>query len=171
MTTATGTASTERDFVLSRAFRASREVVFKAWTEREQIDKWFGPKGMTIPHCTNDLQPGGVMHYAMRAPNGNVMWGRWVYREITPPERLAFVASFSDESGGITRAPFSAGWPLEMLSTITFEEQDGGTKVTVRASAYNATELERETFNAAQDSMKHGWTGTFDQLATYLSAL
>lgn len=90
------------------------------------------------------------MHYGMQTPDGGVMWGKWVYREIAPPERLVFIVSFSDEAGGIIRHPFSVGWPLEMLSTVTCEEDGGGTDLTVSWAAHNATELERKTFDAAQ---------------------
>ncbi len=161
--------SAESDFVISRTFSAPRDLVFAAWTEREHLHHWFGPKGIEIVHCTNDLRPGGVMHYGMRTPDGNVMWGKWIYREIVVPERLVFVVSFSDENSGVTRHPMSAGWPLETLSTVTFEDAGGATNVTVRWAAHNATELERETFNSGHSSMKQGWSGTFDQLTEYLS--
>ena len=110
------------------------------------------------------------MHYAMATPGGSVTWGKWVFREIAAPARLVFVASFSDEARGITRHPLSAGWPLETLSTITFEERGGRTTVTVRASAHNATELERETFNGSHNALTQGWAGTFDQLGENLQA-
>ena len=103
------------------------------------------------------------------SPDGKEMWGRWVYREIVKPERLLFVASFSDEKGGLTRHPLAPSWPLEMLSTITFAEQGGKTAVTVRWAAINATEAERKTFEAGQDSMQQGWSGTFEQLTACLA--
>jgi uncharacterized protein YndB with AHSA1/START domain len=62
-------------------------------------------------------------------------------------------------------------WPLQMLSTITFDEQDGGTLVTVRWSAYDATDVERATFDSAHDSMRGGFTGTFDKLGEYLGRM
>ena len=82
----------------------------------------FGPKGFATTSARNDPRPGGVFHYRMRSPAGQEMWGKWVYREIAPPERLVFVQSFSDEAGNTVRAPFSAEWPLEVLSTVTFAE-------------------------------------------------
>jgi uncharacterized protein YndB with AHSA1/START domain len=159
----------EQDFILTRSVNAAREFVFEVWTERDHLQQWFGPKGCPIVSCTNDLRPGGLMHYAMQMPGGGAMWGRWIYREIAAPERLVFVVSFSDEQGGITRAPFSAGWPLEMLSTVTFQESGGGTEITLRASAHNPTELERETFNSAHNSLRQGWSGTVAQLDDYLT--
>ena len=56
------------------------------------------------------------MHYGMRTPDGNEMWGKWIYREIVKPERLVVVASFSDAQRGITRHPLSPEWPLETPS-------------------------------------------------------
>ena len=157
--------------VLSRVFDAPRDVVFRAWTERDHLAKWFGPKGTVIFHCTNDLRPGGMMLYGMRNPDGSEMWGRWIYREITPPRTLVFVVSFSDPEGNITRAPFDDEWPREMLSTVTFDEQNGGTKITLHWSAINAGEAEQRTFDAGHDSMQMGWTGTFDALDEYLATI
>jgi hypothetical protein len=35
--------------------------------------------------------------------------------------------------------------------------------------AYEATEAERKTFEDGKDSMRQGWTGTFDRLDDYLA--
>ena len=162
------TKSTE-PFVISRVFDATRERVWQSWTEAERLKQWWGPKGFTVTHCKIELRPGGIMHYCLRMPDGNEMWGKFVYREIVKPERLVFVNSFSDPKGGVTRHPGHASWPLEMLSTVTFEAQGGKTKVTVQwASLDTWTDLERKTFDEGRDSMKQGWTGTCDQLAAYL---
>ena len=157
------------EFVISRVFDAPRDKVWKAWTEAERLKQWWGPKGFTVSHCTVDLRPGGVMHYCLRSPDGQDMWGKFVYREIVKPEKLVFVVSFSDEKGGITRHPMSPDWPREMLSTVTFAVQQGGTLITVRWIPTNATELERKTFVDGRDGMKQGWGGTFDQFAAYLA--
>jgi uncharacterized protein YndB with AHSA1/START domain len=98
------------------------------------------------------------------------MWGKFVYREITPQEKLVFINSFSDEKGGVSRHPMAPTWPLEMLSVFTFEDEPGGkTKFTVRWAPHNATAEERQTFDAGHGSMTQGWSGTMDQLATYLA--
>ena len=159
-------------FVVTRVFAAPRELVWRVWTQGEHLKQWFGPKGITIPSCTIDLRPGGVFHFGMQWPDGNVLWGRWVFREIVPMERLVYVNSFSDERGGLTRAPFDGDWPLEMLSTITFAEHagiGGGTTVVVEWSPLNATESEQRTFADGHDSMRQGWGGTLDKLTAYLS--
>ena len=96
------------------------------------------------------------------------MWGKFVYREIVPEERLVFISSFSDEAGGETCHPLAPDWPLRMLSTVTFAETAGKTMITVRWLPYEATKTERDTFEAGRASMNAGWSGTFERLDTYL---
>lgn len=156
-------------FTISREFDAPRDLMFKVWTEADHLKHWFSPRELVTFHCTNDLRRGGMMHYGMRAPDGGEVWGRWIYREIVPPERLVFVVSFSDPKGGVTVHPSAPDWPREILSTVTFEEHGGKTRVTVLWAPINATEIERTTFEDGRDSMKGGWTGTLDQLEDYLA--
>lgn len=159
----------DRPFVISRVFDAPRERVFEAWTNREQLVRWFGPRGFAMPEARLDLRPGGTFLYHLRSAEGQEIWGRFVYREIAPPERLVFVLSFSDPSGGRTRHPGSDTWPMDMLTTVTFAEQGGKTQVTVEWVPFNATDVERDTFDAGRESMHGGWTGTFDRLTDYLA--
>jgi hypothetical protein len=108
----------------------------------------------------------------MQFSTGKDMFGRFVYREIVAPERLVFINSFSDANGGITRAPFpqiGPTWPLEVLNTLTLSEQAGQTTLTLRGGPINATDEERKTFAGMFDSLRQGFTGTFDQLAAYLA--
>jgi uncharacterized protein YndB with AHSA1/START domain len=103
-----------QEFVITRVFDAPRELVWKAFTEPQRMKEWWGPKGVTITRSEMDLRPGGSYHYAMRTPDGNTMWGKFVYREITPPSRMVFVSSFSDEAGGVTR-DLAAGDAFDFL--------------------------------------------------------
>jgi uncharacterized protein YndB with AHSA1/START domain len=171
MTTSNDSASQpgERELVITRVFDAPRELVWKAFTEPDRLAHWWGPQGFTMLVRTLDLRPGGVFHYAMRSPDGQVMWGKFVFRDIQAPERMVFVNSFSDEEGNITRAPFSPTWPLEVLNTVTLTETDGKTTVTLRGGPINTTEEEGETFWNRQESVRQGFAGTFDQLAAYLA--
>ena len=145
-----------------------RATKFKAWTDREQLMQWFGPKGFTMTTAKLDFRPGGTFHYCLRSSDGKEMWGKFVYREIVAPERIVLVNSFSDEKGNLTRHPSSPTWPMEMLTTTTFTEEKGKTTVTVRWIPLNPTPEEQKTFDDAFDGMRQGWTGTFDQLAAYL---
>ena len=159
------------EFSITRAFDAPRTLVFRALTEHGHLVEWWGPKGFTVRACTVDLRPGGLFHYGLQAPDGGMMWGKWVFREVAPPERLVTVVSFSDEDGGQTRHPFAPGWPLETLSTTTLVEQDGRTTMTLTATPLNATAAEREVFIAGLPSMQQGYGGTLDQLAAHLAKL
>ncbi len=97
------------------------------------------------------------------------MWGRFLYREIAAPKKLVFLVSFSDPSGGVTRHPWSPGWPLHILSTVEFEEQaPARTKVTVTWLPHEASDAERKAFDEGRDSMRQGWGGTLDQLVGHL---
>jgi uncharacterized protein YndB with AHSA1/START domain len=159
----------EPAFVLTRVLDAPRELVFKAFTEPERLMHWWAPKGFTMRTGTLDLRPGGVFHYCQASPGGQEMWGKFVYREVSPPERLVYVNSFADAQGNTVRAPFSATWPLEILSTVTFTEQDGKTTLGLRGVALNATEAEQATFVEAARSLEAGWGGTLAQLEAYLA--
>lgn len=158
------------EFVMSRVFDAPRDLIWKCFTEPERLKQWWGPKGFKVLASKMDLRPGGSYHYGMQTPNGQAMWGKFVYREVVPQERMVFINSFSDEEGGITRHPGNENWPLEMLSIFTFAEMPGGkTKFTVTWAPYNATEEERKTFDSNRQSMLQGWGGTMEQLEVYLA--
>jgi uncharacterized protein YndB with AHSA1/START domain len=161
-------STSAQEFVITREFNALRERVWQAWTEREHLVRWFGPKGSTLSHVALDFRPGGTFHYAMRSADGKEMWGKWVFREIVAPKKLVLVSSFSDAKGGLAPAPMIDNWPLETLSTTTFEEHAGKTTITLRWAPLNASELQRQTFAKMHDSMRQGWGGTFEQLAAYL---
>jgi uncharacterized protein YndB with AHSA1/START domain len=158
------------DFVMSRVFDVPRDLLWKCFTEPERMKQWWGPKGFKVLSVKMDLRPGGSYHYGMQSPGGHAMWGKFVFREVVPQERLVFINSFSDEKGGITRHPGNENWPLELLSSFTFEDMPGGkTKFTVRWAPHNANEEERKSFDTNRDSMRQGWGGTMDQLEAYLT--
>jgi len=156
-------------FVIARTFDAPRDRVFEVWSKREHLMRWFGPKGFTMPDARLDFRPGGLFHYRMVSPDGHEMWGKFVFREILPPQRIVFVNSFSDANAGLARHPGSEMWPMEMLSTVTFAEHQGRTTVTVSWVPLNPTPAERATFDTGRESMRTGWGGTFERLAAYLA--
>jgi uncharacterized protein YndB with AHSA1/START domain len=162
-------ASTKGPFRITRTFNAPRDVVWKAWTDVNALKQWFGPKGFTTSFAKLDLRPGGIYHYCLQGPNDSEMWGRWMIREVTPPERLVVISSFSDKDGGVTVHSMAPTWPRQTLSTTTFTEAGGKTTVHLRWEAYEATDLEQRTFDEGHDSMTQGWTGTMEQLEAYLA--
>jgi uncharacterized protein YndB with AHSA1/START domain len=163
------TAPATPEFVVTRAFDAPREVVWKSWTQAERLAQWWGPKGCAIRVVKLDLRPGGIFHYAMRLQPGHEMFGRFVYREIAAPQRLEFINSFSDPAAGMARAPFSQTWPLEVHNTLTLTEQGEKTELALRGRPINATDEKHKTFVGMFDSLRQGFTGTFDQLADHVA--
>ena len=165
------TAQPSPDFVISRVFDAPRDLVWQAFTEPDHMRHWWGPKGFSVIAAKMDLRPGGTFHYGMKAPDGSDMWGKFVFREIVPRERIVFINSFSDEAGGTTRHPMAhvlaAGNAVR--SSRSRMRRAARPRFTVRWSPHNATEEERKTFDAGHDSMQQGWSGTLDQLADYLA--
>jgi uncharacterized protein YndB with AHSA1/START domain len=162
---------TNPEFILTRSFDAPIEKVWQAWTDEAQLKQWFGPKGCPIFISSMNFCVGGAYHYGMKLPVGLNMWGRWIFKEIAYPSRLVWDHHFSDESGtSITRHPFAPTWPLEMVTTITLQDDGGKTKQTLNLIAINTTDIERQTFEAGTDGMNQGWGATFDQLANFLAA-
>jgi uncharacterized protein YndB with AHSA1/START domain len=165
---ATNENQSQKEFVISRTFDSPRDSVVKAFTQADSLKHWWEPKGLEFVKCTLDLRPGGMFHYCMRSPDGHEMWGKFVYHEIELPERMVFVNSFSDASGGTTRAPFNPNWPLEVRNLVTFTEDGAKTTITLRGAPINASDVEIEAFNSFFASMEQGFGGTFDQLEDYL---
>ena len=157
-----------KPFVISRVFDASRSRVWKAWTDAAELKHWWGPKGFKLHTCKVDLRPGGIFHYGLTAPDGTETWGKFAYREIAAPKKLVCIVSFSDPQGGVTRHPWSPGWPLYWHSTVEFEEQGEKTRVTVTWLPHEATDAERKAFDEGRESMNQGWGGTLDQLTGHL---
>jgi uncharacterized protein YndB with AHSA1/START domain len=153
---------TERELVITRDFDAPRELVWKAWTEPEHFKSWMGPKGFTTPVCKIDLRVGGEYLYSMRSPEGQDFWSKGVFREIVPPERLVMTASRADKEGNIVPG-MSGDWPLETQITVTFEEHNGKTKLTLKHAGMPA--------GKNRDMAGAGWSESFDKLAEYLANL
>ena len=154
----------ERDLVITRVLDAPRRLVFEAWSRPEHMMRWFGPKGFTTPFCTIDFRVGGAFRYCMRSPEGRDYWGIGVYREIVVPERIVYTDAFTDAEGNPVPAShdgMSSSHPPETLVTVTFEEQDGKTKLTLR-HGIPETVTER-------DGTQQGWNELLDRLAEELA--
>ena len=159
-------------FTISRRLKAPRQLVWDVYSQPQHLAHWLGPKGSTVTHSQMDFREGGSYHYAMRVEGGMELWGKWLLREISPPERLVLIQSFSDPEGGTTRNPWSPVWPMHTLSTTTLTDQgDHTTLLHLEWSAYEATAEEAAAFDAAHASMTQGWSGNLDVLEDYLSLL
>ena len=111
--------TSDRELVATRTFDGPARIVFEAWTKPELIMRWWAPKsfGITFLSCETDVRAGGSYrfvfgHAASEQPV--TFFGRYI--EVTPPSRLVWTNE-EEEDGAVT--------------TVTFEEKDGKTRVVV----------------------------------------
>jgi len=163
--------SSDREIVITRVFDAPREMVWKAFTEREQMAKWWGMKGMTTRVLELDPRPGGTFLYVIRMPDGREMCGKWVYREIVAPELLVVVHFSTDNTGEPIPHPYDPHLPPEMLTTTRFIENGKRTTMELRSVPINETPAQREAFNKLADAMEEGFNNSLDLLDDYLATI
>src|SRR6187551_109983 len=97
-------AARQKDIIIERIFDLPVTLVWKAWTESENLKKWWGPKGYTCTYSNIDLRPGGKYLHCMKSSLGEKFWSTGFYDEITPFKTLAFIDSFSDNKGNMIPA-------------------------------------------------------------------
>lgn len=158
-----------KPFSYSRRFAAPRSLVWEVHTKPEHISQWFGPAGTEVKKFEMNFFEGGMNHYCIVVPVDVEMWGRQVYQEITPQERIVHIQSFSDAEGGISAHPMAPTWPKEMQATTSFSDDGDGTLVTVTWLPYKSDDEANATFDQARDSMGGGFGGMFDNLEKYIA--
>jgi uncharacterized protein YndB with AHSA1/START domain len=151
MAMATPKPDESRVLRLSRRLPAPRERVFRALTEAEQLVKWWGPEGFTVPEHSLDLRPGGAWRTVMRSSEGKDHIVSGVYREIVPPARLVFTWAWE------TDGPRGH----ETLVTIELHERGDGTELTLRQELFES--------ESSRDRHAHGWSSCFDCLEEALA--
>jgi uncharacterized protein YndB with AHSA1/START domain len=151
------------DSVFMRVIAAPRALVFKAWINPKQLARWCGPLLMTCLVCEGDLRTGGWYRLVMRSPDGVDYRLAGIYREIVAPERIV---------GTVDTRKFSPVWhdmlkqycngepATEMLWAVSFEEQDGNTKLTIRTNF--ASLADRDAF--MKMGMSDGLSQSLDRL-------
>jgi len=155
----------DRELVIVRVFDAPRALVWKAWTEPARLKRWWGPRTFTTPVAKIDLRVGGAFLYCMRQADGKDIWGTGVYREIVPLKRIVYTDSFADEKGNVVPATYygmNRDFPLEMQVTVTFEDHDGKTKLTLQHAGIPP--------GPDRDGANQGWSESLDKLAEMLAA-
>ncbi|HET9823735.1 MAG TPA: SRPBCC domain-containing protein, partial [Chitinophagaceae bacterium] len=146
--------SSEREMTLERVINAPRALVFAAWTDPRQLEKWWGPKGFTNPVCDVDVRPGGKILIHMRAEDGAVYPMDGEFHEIVEPKKLVFTSAALDKNGKRL---------FEVLNTVNFTEENGKTKLKIHAAVSKITD-EGKPFI---EGMNEGWNQTIDRLDDY----
>lgn len=145
-----------REIEITRIVDAPAEMVFDAFTRPEHLEKWWGPEGFTVSAVESDPRPGGVFALVMTGPDGVGYPMRGVYREVERPHRLVTEENAVDDDG---RALITA------VTTITFEEHEGKTELTLRATG---TALTPEAVQML-DGMELGWVQSLRHLEDLVS--
>jgi uncharacterized protein YndB with AHSA1/START domain len=117
----------DREIVVTRLIDAPREIVFAAFTEREHIEQWWAPRGATTHEM--DVKPGGTWRYSQPARDGSLNPFKIKFIELDKPARLVYDYGTDAENA-----------PDPVRTTVTFEEQDGKTEVTLQLLFVTAAE-------------------------------
>lgn len=137
---------------ITRVYDAPVTLVWDAWTDLEQVAKWWGPRGFTITTHSKDLRPGGHWHYTMHGPDGVDYPNKTKYLEVEERAKLVYDHGGNDEQEPLFRV------------TALFSESDGKTTLDLRMELKSpeATDEIRKFIRKA------GGNATWDRLAEYL---
>jgi uncharacterized protein YndB with AHSA1/START domain len=131
--------------VVRRTIRARPEALFAAWTDPQQLVRWWGPEGVTCTAAEIDLRVGGRYRIANRMPDGSTLWIAGEFELIEPPSRLIYSWRLEIPEAGTERV------------SVNFVPRDTATEVIVTH--------ERIVSVAARTRHESGWIGCLAGLA------
>ena len=159
-------AASDRELVVTRSLDAPRTLVWKAWTTPEHLAVWWRPVDFDVLDCEIDLKVGGAFRVTLRGPDGALYPGNGGFREVVPPERIVY-EGLADDPDSQAHNPGGAGMPPGARVTVTFEERDGKTEVTVM-TRFPSVAAQRAAVESGYDT---GWTDGLAQLGALLRRL
>lgn len=137
---------------IERTLPAAPPVVFAAFTDPNELVKWWGPEGFTVPSLEFKPRVGARYRIEMQPPAGGPFHLTGEFRQIDPPARLAFTFVWEPPDPD----------DVETLAELSFRDLGGSTEVTFTQGPFK-TEDRRALH---QD----GWSDGFDKLERLLSA-
>jgi uncharacterized protein YndB with AHSA1/START domain len=143
--------SAETTLKVRRTFQAPRERVFRAWTDAIELGRWFAPSDdyhALVPEL--DLKVGGKYCVEMHHKDGNIHRVSGTYREIKPPEKIAFTWLWERD-------------PQADESLVTIEFRDLGPSTEILLTHENLPSMEQ------REKHEHGWIGCVAHLSNYLN--
>lgn len=157
------------DLVLERVVDAPPAVLWKAWTDPEQLKQWFTPAPWSTCDCTIDLRPGGLFRTVMRSPEGQDFPYDGCYLEVVDNEKLVWTSVLTAGYRPIpTKSnpdPNSCTDSIHFTAEITMEPQGNGTKY--RAIVRHGDEKIQKMH--AEMGFHEGWGSALDQLVTLVT--
>ena len=158
----------KRDLIFTRVFHAPVEQVWKAWTDAERVQKWWGPQGFSCPVAKMDVREGGRSLVCMRAPKnfgGQDMYSTWTYTKIVPLREIEYLHHFADIEGNQVD-PAQQGLPPEMPAEVR-------NRVSFKAVGDDKTEITVTEFDWPVGQMmemsKTGMEQCLDKMAASMS--
>jgi uncharacterized protein YndB with AHSA1/START domain len=145
----------KQEVIITRVFDAPRDLVFRAYTDRNLMPQWWGPRRFTTTIGKMDVKPGGLWRCVQRDAAGNEYAFHGVYHEVRSPERIVDTFEFEGMPGHVS------------LETCTLEEINGKTKMTGR-SVYQTIE---DRDNMLRSGMEEGVFESMDRLEELLTKL
>jgi len=154
----------KRDLVVTRVFDAPVERVWNAWTDPQQVMRWWGPESFTTPIADMDVREGGTSFVCMRSPDGQDYCDNWTYRKIVPMQSIEFIDDLVDRDGNKID-PVSLGLPPEFPQGVR-------TVVTLHPKDANKTEMTVTHYGLTSDRIydltKAGMEESLDKLEASL---
>jgi uncharacterized protein YndB with AHSA1/START domain len=152
-------ASSDRELVLARTMDASREKLYRCWTETALAKQWFAPRPWTTPNAEFDVRVGGGNLIVLRSPEGQEFPYRGVYLDVVKNERLVYTDAF-------TKA-WEPSEKAHMVVTITFDPQGEKTRYVARVQHWSVAD------RVAHEQMgfHEGWGLCADQLEALAKTL
>lgn len=148
----------EKSVLVTREFDAPLADVWQAFTEKEMLDRWWGPSPWKAETKTMDFKTGGYWLYAMVGPENEKHWGRMDYKAIEPNKSIQLEDSFSDENGKQNaELPVSKG-------SMVFTETANGTKVDFKMTYATEEDVKK----MIDMGFEEGISTSFDQLDALL---
>jgi uncharacterized protein YndB with AHSA1/START domain len=154
----------EKYITLTRTIDAPREQVWKACVDQKQVAQWWAPNGFTNPVCEVDAKVGGKLYIVMQAGkdmgpmSGMKAPMKGVFTEVVEDEKLVFTNIAIDEKGNHL---------LEGVTTVTFGDMKGATKLTVHTGAAGTAPGVEQMLGG----MEQGWNEQLDKLVTFMKAM
>ena len=142
--------ATKPSLVLKRRLKAAPEKVYEAWTQPEQMTRWWGVADSPKPTVAEtDLRVGGRFRVQFWGANDEHHSVSGTYREVVPNELLVFSWAWHSTP------------ERESLVTISFKPDSAGTLMIFHHAQFFD--------EAARDNHQRGWSSFLDKLDAFVA--
>ncbi len=137
---------------LVRVVPGSPAVVFAAFSDPDELARWWGPEGFSVPSVELDFRVGGSYRIEMQPPDGDAFYLAGEFREIEPAARLAYTFRWEDPDPD----------DVENQVRLSFRDLGGSTEIALAQGPFKT--------DARRQLHRDGWSDSFDKLEQLLSS-